>query len=695
MSVRPSVNFRQHIHGPTWGFAIYRTSYAPALQEAWERTIDKVRNSIIVSIEKELYDWETGALLHDVDPSPVNSVKDRLQLVIHDDAGSYEGLDENGVREAFHAWCYPWGEQVFTVVDILANPDASKVHTRSDIPVSEWVCLMINEEVIRSVDGDLKNEYGEGPYVKAIERLPAMGPEYDGSFKVALTYLWGMYGLADNEGGVDQFLPPKRRKTGERPIYNGAWPEDVMLESAGFDPDEMPSLDYGLGHAYEEPRDSPTESQTGLRTVQVSTQLKALSSVYETAGKSLLPDSLRDPTESDGRLSLLPRETINRIASHLDRTDILNLSLASKGLYTLTKKLLYSTVTLRNNDAMIKFTRTLATRPSISDLVLTYSIEGEVDVEPSAGCIIDYHIERLSSLQTLLFRPAHRIEKECRCVSAVTRKLSGGHISQTLKAVCFDLVSSAPTTAARDAQQQLLLKLLSIPQLETVAAFHRMTESDYLDICKESMVSSILPQDPPVLKETRCTNLRNLVLHSDGLTLTWLGALLSLPRCLERFRLILSLNYRHNKNQWPSAITLDTALEAVTETLEVLDISTPYNSSAPEGVGLYFSSRGLSGFKRLRELYIPESFLNERHGLDVDGSGPWFPDSLVSLGFSNAWPSFYPRSSVEFDRPSVAMPFGDIDKSSEVDAVTRRPLRSIKGILNSLPNFTIINVPPK
>jgi hypothetical protein len=36
------------------------------------------------------------------------------------------------------------------------------------------------------VDGDVKNEYGEGPYVKAIARLPAMGADYDGSFKVAL-----------------------------------------------------------------------------------------------------------------------------------------------------------------------------------------------------------------------------------------------------------------------------------------------------------------------------------------------------------------------------------------------------------------------------------------------------------------------------------------------------------------------------
>jgi hypothetical protein len=48
---------------------------------------------------------------------------------------------------------------------------------------------MVDEEVMRCVDGDLKNDHGEGPYVKAIERLPALSPDYDGSFKVALAYL--------------------------------------------------------------------------------------------------------------------------------------------------------------------------------------------------------------------------------------------------------------------------------------------------------------------------------------------------------------------------------------------------------------------------------------------------------------------------------------------------------------------------
>ncbi|CEN62011.1 hypothetical protein ASPCAL08653 [Aspergillus calidoustus] len=273
MSVRPSVTFRQHIQGPTWGYPIYRTSYTPALQQAWERTVGKIRSAIIPSIEKEQHDARSGALRPDIDPAPVDFVKDPLQLVMHDDTSRYDDIDEAGAREAFHAWCSPPGEQVFTIADILANPEASKVWTRADLPVSEW------------------NEYGEGPYVKASARLPAMGADYDGSFKVALTYLWGLIGKADNQGGLDQFLPPTRHKTGERPVYNGRWPEDVDLESLGLDPDEVPTLE----HAFEESRE-PTGFRSTLRPVQVSSNLRNLSSFYETAGK-LPTNSFRDPAK--------------------------------------------------------------------------------------------------------------------------------------------------------------------------------------------------------------------------------------------------------------------------------------------------------------------------------------------------------------------------------------------------------------
>jgi hypothetical protein len=90
---------------------------------------------------------------------------------------------------------------------------------------------------------------------------------------------------------------------------------------------------------------------------------------------------------------MLPREVFNRIASYLDRTDTFALSVTSKGLYTLTEKLLYSAVTLTSNDAVLKYTRTLAARFSLWDLVLIYLIGDEIEDEPCAGCVIEYNIK--------------------------------------------------------------------------------------------------------------------------------------------------------------------------------------------------------------------------------------------------------------------------------------------------------------
>lgn len=53
---------------------------------------------------------------------------------------------------------------------------------------------------------------------------------------------------AHNSGGMDQYLPPKRRAP-ERPIYNSSWPLDVQLESAGIDPDELAEIQEAYGTA--------------------------------------------------------------------------------------------------------------------------------------------------------------------------------------------------------------------------------------------------------------------------------------------------------------------------------------------------------------------------------------------------------------------------------------------------------------
>lgn len=81
-------------------------------------------------------------------------------------------------------------------------------------PVSTDVCLWIDEEVLKVVDGDIKNEFGEGPYVKAVERRPCLSPDYDGWFKVELGYLWSMYGRAINRWWIGSILAAQKAENG-------------------------------------------------------------------------------------------------------------------------------------------------------------------------------------------------------------------------------------------------------------------------------------------------------------------------------------------------------------------------------------------------------------------------------------------------------------------------------------------------
>ncbi|RHZ48195.1 uncharacterized protein CDV56_102858 [Aspergillus thermomutatus] len=253
---RPSVSFRCNYLRPptaTWGYLIIRTSYDPALEPAWQRTLQKIKDTIYSTIDYELrypQSWMKLPVedciriknegfsflgLPPPDPAPVDDLKNRLRFILLEDPAQYRGLSTTQVQERFDEWCIQHSQQLARERGVVLEPMTELGPT----PVSNNVCLWIDEEVLKVVDGDIKNEFGEGPYVKAVERRPVLSPDYDGSFKVELGYLWQMYGDAFNSGGLDQFLPPKRRKTGERPVWNGSWPFDVQMESMGMDEKEM------------------------------------------------------------------------------------------------------------------------------------------------------------------------------------------------------------------------------------------------------------------------------------------------------------------------------------------------------------------------------------------------------------------------------------------------------------------------
>jgi hypothetical protein len=254
---RPSTIFLRNIHGSKWGYAIYRTNYDPALEAAWTHTLHTIRSHIVACIEEELHkplSWmripavdyqrirDDPSLCPAVDPAPVDAVKTALELIVHDDAARYDGLSVEDVREAFHSLCTDGDPATPSVAEIFANPPLF-VRMRAGLLVSADVCLMVDGEVLRAVSQDLRNEYGEGPFVKAVERLPCLGPDYEGWFKVALTYLWQLVMRAKNSDGMDLILPPKRHTTGERPIYNGSWPMDMQLESAGIYPEDIAEIE--------------------------------------------------------------------------------------------------------------------------------------------------------------------------------------------------------------------------------------------------------------------------------------------------------------------------------------------------------------------------------------------------------------------------------------------------------------------
>jgi hypothetical protein len=261
---RPSVRFRcNYLESPstTWGYIVIRTSYDPSLEPAWQRTLQKIKDTIYYAIEYELrypQSWmklsvEDRTRIHregfassglpSPDPAPVDDLKNRLRLIVLEDPAQYRDLSTTQVHEKFEEWCMELTQQLARERGVVVDYPWTEL---GPCPISRDVCLWIDEEVLKVVDGDIKNEFGEGPYVKAVERRPCLSPDYDGWFKVELGYLWQMYGHAINSGGLDQFLPPKRQRTGERPIWNGSIPFDVEMEMMGVDERDVEEYYGGL-----------------------------------------------------------------------------------------------------------------------------------------------------------------------------------------------------------------------------------------------------------------------------------------------------------------------------------------------------------------------------------------------------------------------------------------------------------------
>ncbi|KAL4885665.1 hypothetical protein BJY04DRAFT_137170 [Aspergillus karnatakaensis] len=385
-----------------------------------------------------------------------------------------------------------------------------------------------------------------------------------------------------------------------------------------------------------------------------------------------------------------PLEIFDIIVSQLNRKDRLALMRTSRTVYVRIGRSFYSTVKLKGEETLKSFISLMTVKPHIRHHIRTFWIERN-----NGEFISNVPVEQLSSLHTLCFRPAPALQrKECRYMAMMLLdKLTTGQVSQSLRYVYFEVQSGhSRMLSGRQTFDHILQDLLSVPQLEYVQAFLRKPAYTYQGGYSDARVL-IEPRKPPKVRQTRFTNLKGLVLHWDALPLLSLSILLRIPRNLESLTLIFSLNYDHGTGAPP----LDRMLEPVTNSLKMLDMSTPYNDPhKPVSAGLRFSNMGLTAFQQLRELYIPDTFLSPENGFD--GISPWFPLSLESIGFSNSWPLVFYKSididpgSTTINRDVVSVP---LEQRQLFDHVTLRSFDLISGMLDSLPLLSSVHIPRK
>lgn len=105
-------------------------SYDPALEPAWQRTLQKLKDTIYYTIEYELrYPQSWMKLSHEdririhkegfsslglppPDPPPVDELKNRLRLILLEDPAQYGDLFASQVQGKFEEWCMQLTQQL-------------------------------------------------------------------------------------------------------------------------------------------------------------------------------------------------------------------------------------------------------------------------------------------------------------------------------------------------------------------------------------------------------------------------------------------------------------------------------------------------------------------------------------------------------------------------------------------------------
>lgn len=188
--------------------------------------------------------------------------------------------------------------------------------------------------------------------------------------------------------------------------------------------------------------------------------------------------------------------------------------------------------------------------------------------------------------------------------------------------------------------ERLICTLLTAPSIEALSATYArdLPESDPLD--KRYRAPSFTAYLFPPLPTSRCTNLRELRLRWDGLSLHSLSLLLHMPKNLEVLQLHFSISCSPN-HDGGMRMCLEEALKPVAHSLRELEIFLvqDYEKSPSSGwnnwranVGLWWGEEGLREMKKLESLAIPAN--SWRNYEDYRRSYPGLlagPESLVKL----------------------------------------------------------------
>jgi hypothetical protein len=132
-------------------------------------------------------------------------------------------------------------------------------------------------------------------------------------------------------------------------------------------------------------------------------------------------------------ITRFPPEICRIIVSYLNQADKLSLSLTSKHLQALVGSSLYSDVRLRSKDKLVKFVRSITSRPELCDAIKTYRLEGDICCADDGELGTYFDLDRFTLLRELRYRPTHEANIECPWVLLTFQKIVTGQMIQSLR----------------------------------------------------------------------------------------------------------------------------------------------------------------------------------------------------------------------------------------------------------------------